>query len=110
MAPNPISIILFESTKKYKIRTIQDQKYLKWNHYKSYKLDLHGTFYRDVNEKVHNFIGKCIVDKAQEVEIITGNSDRMKELVKQVLGEYNLKSESPIYNNGTLIINMLIKL
>jgi len=34
----------------------------------------------------------------------------MKELVKQVLGEYNLKSESPIYNNGTLIINMLIKL
>ena len=80
------------------------------NYYKSYKLDLHGTFYRDVSEKVHSFIGKCIIDKAQEVEIITGNSDRMKELVKQVLSEYSLKSESPIYNKGTLIINMLIKL
>jgi len=80
------------------------------NYYKSYKLDLHGTFYRDVSKKVHSFIGKCILDKAQEVEIITGNSDRMKELVKQVLSEYNLKSESPIYNKGTLIINMLIKL
>ena len=80
------------------------------NNYKSYKLDLHGIFYRDVSEKVHSFISNCIVDKAQEVEIITGNSDRMKELVKQVLIEYNLKSESPIYNNGTLIINMLIKL
>jgi len=80
------------------------------NNYKSYKLDLHGTFYRDVSEKVHSFIGKCIIDKAQDVEIITGNSDRMKELVRQVLSEYNLKSESPIYNNGTLIINMLIKL
>jgi hypothetical protein len=50
------------------------------------------------------------MDKAQEVEIVTGNSDRMKELVREVLYEYNLKSESPIYNNGTLIVNMLIKL
>ena len=69
------------------------------NNYKSYKLDLHGTFYRDVSEKVHSFISKCIIEKAHEVEIITGNSDQMKELVKKVLSEYNLKSESPIYNN-----------
>lgn len=80
------------------------------NNYSSYKLDLHGTFYRDVSGKVHSFISRCIMDKAQEVEIVTGNSDRMKELVREVLSEYNLKSESPIYNNGTLIVNMLIKL
>ena len=47
------------------------------NNYSSYKLDLHGTFYRDVSTKVHRFISKCIIDKAQEVEIVTGNSDRM---------------------------------
>ena len=80
------------------------------NNYSSYKLDLHGTFYRDVSTKVHRFISKCIMDKTQEVEIVTGNSDRMKEIVREVLSEYNLKSESPIYNNGTLIVNMLIKL
>ena len=38
------------------------------NNYSSYKLDLHGTFYRDVSTKVHRFISKCIMDKAQEVE------------------------------------------
>ena len=80
------------------------------NNYSSYKLDLHGTFYRDVSSKVHSFISRCIMDKALEVEIVTGNSDRMKELVIEVLSEYNLKSESPTYNNGTLIVNMLIKL
>lgn len=80
------------------------------NNYSSYKLDLHGTFYRDVSSKVHSFISRCIMDKAHEVEIVTGNSDRMKELVREVLSEYNLKSESPIYNNGTLVVNMLIKL
>ena len=80
------------------------------NNYTPYKLDLHRTFYRDVSSKVHSFISRCIMDKAQEGEIVTGNSDRMKELVREVLSEYNLKSESPIYNNGTLIVNMLIKL
>ena len=80
------------------------------NNFSHYKLDLHGTFYKDVSTKVDRFINKCIVEKALEVEIITGNSDRMKELVNEVLLEYNLKSETPIYNNGTLLINMLIKL
>jgi hypothetical protein len=34
----------------------------------------------------------------------------MKELVNEVLDEYNLKGVTPIFNNGTLLINMLIKL
>ena len=50
------------------------------------------------------------LEKAQEVEVVTGNSDRMKELVIDVLEEYNLKGFTPIYNNGSLVINMLIKL
>lgn len=80
------------------------------NNLNFYKLDLHGTFHKDVSEKVHKFIGKCILEKAQEVEVVTGNSDRMKELVIDVLEEYNLKGFTPIYNNGSLVINMLIKL
>ena len=56
------------------------------------------------------FINKCILEKALEVEVVTGHSDRMKELVNEVLDEYNLKGVTPIFNNGTLLINMLIKL
>ena len=80
------------------------------NNFILYKLDLHGTFHKDVREKVDKFISKCILEKALEVEVVTGHSDRMKELVNEVLDEYNLKGVTPIFNNGTLLINMLIKL
>ncbi|MFQ3369141.1 MAG: hypothetical protein ACI8PF_000430 [Flavobacteriaceae bacterium] len=80
------------------------------NNFILYKLDLHGTFHKDVRKKVDKFINKCILEKALEVEVVTGHSDRMKELVNEVLDEYNLKGVTPIFNNGTLLINMLIKL
>jgi len=80
------------------------------NNLKFYKLDLHGTFHGQVKDKVDKFISNCILESAIEVEIVTGNSNKMKSLVIEVLNEYNLKSISPIYNNGTLIVNMLIKL
>jgi len=80
------------------------------NNFSLYKLDLHGTFHKDVKVKVDKFISKCILEKAQEVEVVTGHSDRMKELVNEVLDDYNLKAVTPIFNNGTLLINMLIKL
>lgn len=80
------------------------------NNFILYKLDLHGTFHKDVRKKVDKFINKCILEKALEVEVVTGHSERMKELVNEVLDEYNLKGVTPIFNNGTLLINMLIKL
>jgi dsDNA-specific endonuclease/ATPase MutS2 len=80
------------------------------NNLKFYKLDLHGTFHSQVKDKVDKFISNCILDKAIEVEIITGNSDKMKALVVDVLKDYNLKSYSPVFNSGTLIIDMLMKL
>ena len=80
------------------------------NNFILYKLDLHGTFHKDVRKKVDKFINKYILEKALEVEVVTGHSDRMKELVNEVLDEYNLKGVTPIFNNGTLLINMLIKL
>ena len=63
------------------------------NNFILYKLDLHGTFHKDVRKKVDKFINKCILEKALEVEVVTGHSDRMKELVNEVLDEYNLKVE-----------------
>ena len=54
------------------------------------KLDLHRTRHEDVNSEVIRFIEKYWnFDK--ELEIITGHSDRMKDLVIEVLEEYKLE-------------------
>lgn len=53
------------------------------------KLDLHRTRHDDVRRKVIRFIEDNWAS-GEEVEIITGNSQRMKGVVMIVLDEYNL--------------------
>lgn len=71
------------------------------------KIDLHGVFHSEVFDVVDQFINESIVSGKTEVEIITGYSPRMKELVREVLSDYNLTGKEPVYNSGTLIVNML---
>ena len=60
------------------------------------QLDLHGTAHEDVKRKVIRFIEEYWnLDK--ELEIITGNSQKMRDLVIEVIEEYDL-----IYNIGKL--------
>jgi uncharacterized protein YggU (UPF0235/DUF167 family) len=54
------------------------------------KLDLHRTRYGDVNSEVIRFIEKYW-NSGEEIEIITGHSNRMKNLVIKVLEEYKLE-------------------
>lgn len=67
------------------------------------KVDLHGIKHEDVSRilirAIENNWGKdsCI-------EVITGNSSQMKDLVKSVALEYNLECEDGIRNNGYLLI------
>ncbi len=68
------------------------------------KLDLHGVFHSEVFETVDKFISENLY--AGEVEIVTGYSDRMKELVQEVLSDYKLKGETPPYNSGTLVVKI----
>jgi len=53
------------------------------------KLDLHRTRHDDAGRKVIHFIEDSW-GSGEEVEIITGNSQRMKGLVMNVLDEYGL--------------------
>ena len=69
------------------------------------KLDLHGVFHSEVKEVVDSFISKNLFK--QKVEIVTGYSPRMKELVKEVLLEYKLIGNEPMFNDGTLIIEIM---
>jgi hypothetical protein len=54
------------------------------------KIDLHRTRHGDVRSKVIRFI-ESHWGTATELEIVTGNSNRMRELVVEVLEEYHLE-------------------
>ena len=71
------------------------------------ELDLHKVKHADVREKVDVFIGVLVMEgRDQTVHIITGHSDRMKELVNEVLDEYKLESQVDEFNNGRLIVKI----
>lgn len=54
------------------------------------KLDLHGIKHEMVRYKVIRFI-EDNWDIKEEIEIMTGNSKRMQEIVVEVLKEYKLE-------------------
>ena len=53
------------------------------------KLDLHGIRHSEVDRIVENFV----LLNSTPMRIITGNSDRMIELVIQVLDKHNISYE-----------------
>tara|TARA_B100000287_G_C20252797_1_gene630764 strand:+ start:235 stop:438 length:204 start_codon:yes stop_codon:yes gene_type:complete len=54
------------------------------------QLDLHGTRHNDVDVLVENFV----LMNEPPIRIITGNSDKMKELVYNVLNRHNIEYET----------------
>jgi DNA-nicking Smr family endonuclease len=58
-------------------------------HMEIYKLDLHRMRHKDARREVIRFVESHWTGPA-ELEIITGNSSKMKGLVMNVLDEYNL--------------------
>ena len=73
---------------------------LKWK-LKMQTLDLHGTQHHVAQEMTKRFLNYIELP----CQIITGNSNKMKEIVKGVVKEYNwFCYEKDSYNSGTLII------
>ena len=72
--------------------------------YKINTLDLHGFYHREIESLVNKFLEENLDNLP--VEIITGNSDRMKEIVEETVREHgldmNVKSH---YNLGSFIIS-----
>jgi hypothetical protein len=56
---------------------------------KIYKIDLHRMRHEDARRAVIRFVEDHWNEEA-ELEIVTGNSDKMRGVVMNVLGEYNL--------------------
>lgn len=70
------------------------------------KIDLHGTKHEDVQRKLDVFFWECMQKKITQVEVITGMSDKMKEIVMSVSSEYNFKVDNFNINQGSLFINI----
>ena len=68
-------------------------------------LDLHGKKHEDVDRIVENFIllSEC------PIKIITGNSDKMKEIVKLVIKRHGFDWKYDVPNYGCIIISEGIK-
>ena len=64
-------------------------------------LDLHGLTYDEAEIKVLNFI----LNEDFPVQIITGNSDGMRSIVKKILSKYNFHYHPQYwYNTGCLVV------
>ena len=65
-------------------------------------LDLHGTRLQKADDKIRSFLNFANLP----CQIITGNSDDMKRIVKEIVNQYGWYCyEKDNYNYGTLIIN-----
>ena len=65
-------------------------------------LDLHGVKHDKASDRIRQFLN--FVDLP--CEIVTGNSSKMKEIVRTIVKEYNWECyEKDNFNYGTLIIN-----
>jgi hypothetical protein len=63
------------------------------------QLDLHGLSHLEVEDKVENFI---TLNDAP-FRIITGNSEKMRELVSKMLKKYKIQHYVPAHNPGEII-------
>ena len=72
--------------------------------YKLPTLDLHGVYHIEVEKLTTKFLEDNL-DNLPAL-IITGNSDRMKEIVKKVVDSYNLDMRiKSHYNLGSFIVS-----
>lgn len=65
------------------------------------KLDLHGVKHRDVELVVEDFV---LMNEAP-LDIITGNSDEMKNIVIRVLDQHGLSyMDGNMWNRGKIVV------
>tara|TARA_B100000085_G_C18192521_1_gene370187 strand:- start:155 stop:415 length:261 start_codon:yes stop_codon:yes gene_type:complete len=68
-------------------------------------IDLHGERHENVDRVVENFL----LLSTLPCKVITGNSDKMKELVINVVERHELRWEYDVPNYGCIIISEGIK-
>ena len=70
-------------------------------------LDLHGVKHADVPKLIDQFIWEQMNKKSKEVEIITGISHTMKQVVIKNLKDYDFNYHEAWNNPGKLIVSLI---
>ena len=70
------------------------------------KIDLHGIKHENVQRELDQFFWQMMQMGHSEVEVITGISHRMKEIVNKVSQDYNFKVEEIPINPGAIIVKI----
>jgi DNA-nicking Smr family endonuclease len=70
------------------------------------KIDLHGVKHENVQRELDQFFWQMMQRGHSEVEIVTGISQRMKQIVKEVSEDYNFSVLEIPLNPGALIVRI----
>lgn len=70
------------------------------------ELDLHGVLHSDAPREIDKFLGEHLMRGTKTVHIISGNSDRMKQIVGRTLSDYQMTYTESWGNSGDLIIEL----
>ena len=70
-------------------------------------LDLHGVKHADVPKLMDQFIWEQMNNKTKEIEIITGISQAMKDIVISNLKDYEMTYEEAWNNPGKIIVSLV---
>ena len=70
-------------------------------------LDLHGVKHSDVQSMFDEFIYEHMKLNTKEVEIITGISEQMKRIVRNLSDEYSMNCYEHPLNPGKLILKLV---
>ena len=70
-------------------------------------LDLHGVKHADVAKLMDQFIWEQMNKKSREIEIITGISQTMKDVVIKNLKDYEFTYNEAWNNPGKLIVSLV---
>jgi len=71
------------------------------------KLDLHGIKHEDVPRLMDAFIWEHMQKKSTYIQVVTGNSSTMKQIVKNVVAEYGFDVSDEFSPNGQVMINLV---
>jgi hypothetical protein len=69
-------------------------------------IDLHGVKHEDVRRKLDIFYWEVMQKNITQVEVITGVSKSMKDIVYEISGEYGFSVIENPKNWGSLFVNM----
>ena len=71
------------------------------------KIDLHGFTYSKVKEILPNWLISNYNQGFDDFEIITGNSEQMKQIVKNICNENGFRAENNWNgNSGSLLVSI----